>query len=149
MRGEEFVTRKITKGLVHWLKNGKSVELGNLDSKRDWGHAEDYVEAMWLMLQQEEAEDFVIATGKTHTIKDFITKSLDELDIAYINQGNEFIDNHGNYIVKTNPKFLRPAEVDLLIGDNTKAKEKLLWKPKHNLHSLIKDMVKADLKRYG
>ena len=149
MRGDEFVTRKITKGLVHWLKNGKPVELGNLDSKRDWGHAEDYVNAMWLMLQQEKAEDFVISTGKTYTIKDFIVKCLDSLDIVYHNQGNEFIDNHGNYIVKTNPKFLRPAEVDLLVGDSTKAKEKLLWKPKHNLDSIIEDMIQADLKRYG
>ena len=87
------------------------------------------------MIQEEllEAEE---------TIKEFITKSLDELDIAYINQGNEFIDNHGNYIVKTNPKFLRPAEVDLLIGDNTKAKEKLLWKPKHNLKSYTQKEIK-------
>ena len=149
MRGEEFVTRKITKGLVHWLKNGKPVELGNLDSQRDWGHAEDYVEAMWLMLQQDKAEDYVISTGETHTIKDFIIKCLDELDIEYTNEGNEFRDKDGNFIVKTNPKFLRPAEVDLLVGNSSKAKEKLLWYPKHSLDSLIKDMLKADLKRYG
>jgi GDPmannose 4,6-dehydratase len=149
MRGEEFVTRKITKGLVHWLKNGKPVELGNLDSQRDWGHAEDYVEAMWLMLQQDTPDDYVIATGKTHTIKDFIVKCLDELEITYFNEGDEFRDNHGNFIIKTNPKFVRPAEVDLLIGDSMKAREKLLWKPKHNLDSLIKDMIQADLKRYG
>jgi len=149
MRGEEFVTRKITKGLVHWLKNGKPVELGNLDSQRDWGHAEDYVEAMWLMLQQDKAEDYVISTGETHTIKDFIIKCLDELDIEYSNEGNEFRDKDGNFIVKTNPKFLRPAEVDLLVGNSSKAKEKLLWYPKHSLDSLIRDMLKADLKRYG
>jgi|TARA_R100000479_G_scaffold157223_1_gene93919 GDPmannose 4,6-dehydratase len=149
MRGEEFVTRKITKGLVHWLKNGKPVELGNLDSQRDWGHAEDYVEAMWLMLQQDTPDDYVIATGKTHTIKDFIVKCLDELEITYFNEGDQFRDNHGNFIIKTNPKFVRPAEVDLLIGDSMKAREKLLWKPKHNLDSLIKDMIQADLKRYG
>jgi len=149
MRGEEFVTRKITKGLVHWLKNGKPVELGNLDSKRDWGHAEDYVEAMWLMLQQDKPSDYVIATGKTYSIKDFIQRCLDKLEINYFNDGDEFRDNHGNYIIKTNPKFVRPAEVDLLIGDTSKAKKELLWKPKHNLHSLIDDMIKADLKRYG
>jgi len=149
MRGEEFVTRKITKGLVHWLKNGKPVELGNLDSQRDWGHAEDYVEAMWLMLQQDKAEDYVISTGETHTIKDFIIKCLDELDIEYTNEGNEFRDKDGNFIIKTNPKFLRPAEVDLLVGNSSKAKEKLLWYPKHSLDSLIRDMLKADLKRYG
>ena len=149
MRGEEFVTRKITKGLVHWLKNGKPVELGNLDSQRDWGHAEDYVEAMWLMLQQDTAEDYVISTGKTHTIKDFITKCLDILEITYYNEGNEFKDSHGNYIIKTNPKFLRPAEVDLLVGNSMKAREKLLWYPKNDLDKLIKDMIQADLKRYG
>jgi len=149
MRGEEFVTRKITKGLVHWLKNGKPVELGNLDSKRDWGHAEDYVEAMWLMLQQDKPSDYVIATGKTYSIKDFIQRCLDKLEINYFNDGDEFRDNHGNYIIKTNPKFVRPAEVDLLVGDTSKAKKELLWKPKHNLDSLIDDMIKADLKRYG
>ena len=83
MRGEEFVTRKITKGLVHWLKNGKPVELGNLDSKRDWGHAEDYVEAMWLMLQQDKPDDYVISTGKTYSIKDFIQKCLNKLEINF------------------------------------------------------------------
>ena len=149
MRGEEFVTRKITKGLVQWLKTGKPVELGNLDSKRDWGHAEDYVEAMWLMLQQDKADDYVIATGKTYSIKDFIVKCLNELEIIYLDNGHQFLDESGNFIIKTNPKFFRPAEVDLLVGDSTKAKEKLLWKPKHNLNSLIEDMLKADLKRYG
>ena len=149
MRGEEFVTRKITKGLVHWLKNGKPVELGNLDSKRDWGHAEDYVEAMWLMLQQDKPDDYVISTGKTYSIKDFINKCLNRLEITNYNNGDQFLDNQGNYIVKTNPKFVRPAEVDLLVGDSTKAKKELLWKPKHNLDSLIDDMIQADLKRYG
>jgi GDPmannose 4,6-dehydratase len=149
MRGEEFVTRKITKGLVHWLKNGKPVELGNLDSKRDWGHAEDYVEAMWLMLQQDKPDDYVISTGKTYSIKDFINKCLNRLEITNYNKVDQFLDNQGNYIVKTNPKFVRPAEVDLLVGDSTKAKKELLWKPKHNLDSLIDDMIQADLKRYG
>ena len=149
MRGEEFVTRKITKGLVEYTKTGKVLELGNIESFRDWGHAEDYVEAMWLMLQQDKAEDYVISTGKTHTIKDFITKCLDILEITYYNEGNEFKDSHGNYIIKTNPKFLRPAEVDLLVGDSMKAREKLLWYPKNDLDKLIKDMIQADLKRYG
>ena len=83
------------------------------------------------------------------TIKDFITKCLDKLEISYFNEGDEFRDNHGNYLIKTNPKFVRPAEVDLLIGDPMKAREKLLWKPKHDLDSLIDDMIQADLKRYG
>ena len=149
MRGEEFVTRKITKGLVEWTKSGKVLELGNLESYRDWGHAEDYVEAMWLMMQQEEPDDFVISTGKAIQIKDFIKRCLEELDIKYVFNGNEVLDKQGNHIIKTNSKFIRPAEVDLLVGDCTKAIEVLKWKPKHNLETLVKDMIKADLKRYG
>jgi len=149
MRGEEFVTRKITKGLVEYTKNGKVLELGNIESYRDWGHAEDYVEAMWLMLQQDEPEDFVISTGKTIQIKDFIVRCLDELQIAYEFNGHEVIDVHTReHIIKTNPKFFRPAEVDLLVGDSTKAKEKLLWRPKHTLETLVRDMIKEDLRRW-
>jgi len=148
MRGEEFVTRKITKGLVEYTRTGKVLELGNIESYRDWGHAEDYVEAMWLMLQQDEPEDFVISTGKTIQIKDFITRCLDELNIAYEFDGHEVIDKHNRkHIIKTNPKFFRPAEVDLLVGDSTRAKEKLLWQPKHTLKTLVRDMIKEDVKR--
>jgi|TARA_R110002074_G_scaffold56_1_gene180 GDPmannose 4,6-dehydratase len=148
MRGEEFVTRKITKGLVEYTRTGKVLELGNIESYRDWGHAEDYVEAMWLMLQQDEPEDFVISTGKTIQIKDFITRCLDELNIAYEFNGHEVIDKHNRkHIIKTNPKFFRPAEVDLLVGDSTRAKEKLLWRPKHTLKTLVRDMIKEDVKR--
>ncbi len=149
MRGEEFVTRKTTKGLVEWTKTGKILELGNLDSQRDWGHAEDYVEAMWLMLQQDQPKDFVISTGKTHQIKDFIAKCLEELNIEFQFNGNEVFDKKGNYIIKTNPKYFRPSEVDLLIGDCTKAKTELSWKPRHTLDTLVKDMIHADLKRYS
>jgi len=149
LRGEEFVTRKTTKGLVEWMKTGKVLELGNLESYRDWGHAEDYVEAMWLMLQQDQPDDYVIATGKTIQIKDFIIKCLEELNIKYEFKGHEVFDNKGNPIIKTNPKYFRPAEVDELIGDSTKARKKLSWKPKHNLETLVKDMISADLKRYG
>lgn len=148
MRGEEFVTRKITKGLVEWIKTGKTLELGNLESYRDWGHAEDYVEAMWLMLQQDKPEDYVISTGETIQVKDFIKKCLDQLNIKYEFKGHEVFDEKGNQIMKTNPKFFRPAEVDLLIGDNSKAKQKLLWKPKHTIDTLVKDMIEADLKRF-
>ena len=149
MRGEEFVTRKITKGLVEWKHTGKVLELGNIESYRDWGHAEDYVEAMWLMLQQDTAEDYVISTGKTIQIKDFITRCLDELQIAYEFRGHEVLDlGTRKHIIKTNPKFFRPAEVDLLVGDSTKAKEKLLWKPKHTLETLVSDMIKEDLRRW-
>jgi GDPmannose 4,6-dehydratase len=149
MRGEEFVTRKTTKGLVEWTKTGKVLELGNLESYRDWGHAEDYVEAMWLMLQQNQPEDFVISTGRSIQIKEFIIKCLDELNIKYEFKGHEVFDDKGKHIIKTNPKFFRPAEVDLLIGDSAKAEEKLLWKPKHTLETLVRDMITADLKRYG
>ena len=148
-RGEEFVTRKITKGIVEYSKTGKPIELGNLDAKRDWGHAQDYVEAMWLMLQQDKPDDYVISTGQTHTVREFIRKCLDYMDIPYKEEGHEFFDTRNNQvIVKTNPKFFRPAEVDLLIGDCTKAKEKLGWTPKHDLGDLIRDMIDGDLERY-
>jgi len=149
MRGEEFVTRKITKGLVEYTKTGKLLELGNIDTYRDWGHAEDYVEAMWLMLQQDTPDDFVIATGRTVMIRDFITLCLDELNLAYEFNGHEVIDTHTRkHIIKTNPKFFRPADVDLLVGDNTKARKVLNWKPKHTLESMVKDMITEDLRRY-
>ena len=149
MRGEEFVTRKITKGLVEYTKTGKLLELGNIDTYRDWGHAEDYVEAMWLMLQQDTPDDFVIATGRTVMIRDFITLCLDELNLAYEFKGHEVIDTHTRkHIIKTNPKFFRPADVDLLVGDNTKARKVLNWKPKHTLESMVKDMITEDLKRW-
>ncbi len=148
MRGEEFVTRKTTKGLVEWLKTGKILELGNLESYRDWGHAEDYVEAMWLMLQQDKPNDYVISTGKTTKIKDFIKKCLDELNVKHEFRGQEVFDENGNYIIKTNPKFFRPTEVDALIGDSNKAFKDLNWKPKHTLETLVKDMIIADLERY-
>ena len=149
MRGEEFVTRKITKGLEEYTKTGKLLELGNLETYRDWGHAEDYVEAMWLMLQQDKPDDFVIATGRTVMIRDFITLCLDELNLAYEFNGHEVIDTHTReHIIKTNPKFFRPAEVDLLVGDNTKAREQLNWKPKHTLESMVKDMITEDLRRW-
>jgi GDPmannose 4,6-dehydratase len=147
-RGEEFVTRKITKGLVEWTKTSKPIELGNLDAKRDWGHAQDYVEAMWLILQQDKPDDYVISTGQTHTVREFIRKCLDYMNIPYTEEGHQFFDATNNQvIIKTNPKFFRPAEVDLLIGDCTKAKEKLGWTPKHDLGYLIRDMIDGDLKR--
>ena len=149
MRGSEFVTRKITKGLVEWSKTGKILELGNIDSYRDWGHAEDYVEAMWLMLQQDKAEEYVISTGKTTQVKDFIIKCLEELNIKYEIIGNEVFDDKGNYIIKTNSKFFRPAEVDFLVGDSSKAKQKLSWKPKYTLETLVQDMVNTELNRYN
>ena len=100
------------------------------------------------MLQQDQPEDYVISTGRTIQIKDFIIRCLDELNIKYEFKGQEVFDDKGNYIIKTNPKFFRPAEVDLLVGDSTKAEKKLSWKPKHTLETLVKDMIQVDLKRY-
>ena len=103
---------------------------------------------MWLMLQQDQPEDYVISTGRTIQIKEFIIRCLDELNIKYEFKGQEVFDDKGNYIIKTNSKFFRPAEVDLLVGDSTKAEKKLSWKPKHTLETLVKDMIQVDLKRY-
>ena len=134
-RGLEFVTRKITNAVAR-IKLGlqNEIVLGNLDSKRDWGYAGDYVRAMWLMLQHDSPEDFVIATGETHSIREF-------LDLAFSEVG---IDDWTPY-VRQDPKFLRPAEVDLLIGDASKAKEKLGWEPEVSFPQLVKMMVEHDL----
>ena len=134
-RGHEFVTRKITNAVAR-IKLGlqNEIVLGNLDSKRDWGYAGDYVRAMWLMLQRDTPEDFVIATGETHSIREF-------LDLAFAEVG---IDDWTPY-VRQDPKFLRPAEVDLLIGDASKAKEKLGWEPEVSFPQLVKMMVEHDL----
>ena len=136
-RGIEFVTRKISDGVAR-IKLGLEdhITLGNLNAKRDWGYAPDYVEAMWLMLQQPEADDYVIATGETHSIKEF-------LDVAFNHVG---ITNWLPYI-KQDPKFMRPAEVDVLRGDFTKSKSKLKWIPKTSFVDLVKIMVDNDLKK--
>lgn len=138
-RGIEFVTRKISDGVAK-IKLGlaDSITLGNLDAERDWGHARDYVEAMWMMLQQEKPNDYVIATGKTHSIKDF-------LDIAFNHVG---IKDWKPYI-KQDAKFMRPAEVDLLKGDYTKAELEMGWKPKIDFETLVKMMVDNDIKLLG
>src|SRR5210317_1342264 len=115
MRGEEFVTRKITKGLVEWTKTGKVLELGNLESYRDWGHAEDYVQAMWLMLQQEKPDDYVIATGKAYSVEDFLEATFKLVGLRW----QDYVD--------INPRYFRPAEVDYLMGDASKARTQLKW----------------------
>jgi GDPmannose 4,6-dehydratase len=134
-RGPEFVTRKVTRAVarIH-LGLQKSIELGNLDARRDWGFAGDYVEAMWLMLQQPEADDYVISTGETHSIREL-------LEVAFRHVG---IDDWASYVTQ-NPAFMRPAEVDLLIGDAAKAKAKLGWEPKVGFEQLIQMMVDSDL----
>jgi GDPmannose 4,6-dehydratase len=134
-RGYEFVTRKITSSVAR-IKLGvqQDIALGNLDSKRDWGFAGDFVRGMWLMLQQDEPDDYLLATGETHSIKEFLTLAFKEVGI----------DDWKPY-VKQDPRFMRPAEVDVLIGDATKAREKLGWKPKVSFPKLVKMMVQNDL----
>lgn len=134
-RGKEFVTRKITDGVAR-IKLGmqKELRLGNLDAKRDWGYAGDYVEAMWLMLQQEEPDDYVIGTGVSHTVKDVVRIAFESVDLDW------------HDYVKIDKKFYRPAEVHTLLADSTKARKKLGWYPKTSFEDLVKMMVNEDLK---
>ncbi len=169
LRGETFVTRKITRAASKIaLGLQKCLYLGNLSAQRDWGHAKDYVEAMWLILQQEKPEDYVIATGITTTVRDFVRMSFAELGIIIEFSGKDenekgvIIDvdtekakalglnlnvlNLGQTVVKVDPKYFRPTEVDLLLGDPSKSKNQLGWQPKYDLPALVKDMVSSDLK---
>lgn len=151
-RGETFVTRKITMAAARIsLGMQEKLSLGNLNAKRDWGHAKDYVEGMWRILQHDKPEDFVLATGVTTSIRDFVTMTFKELGIEIEWQGEGInekgIDKAtGKIIVDVNPKYFRPAEVELLLGDSTKARTKLGWKPEYDLASLAKEMVEEDLK---
>lgn len=160
LRGETFVTRKITRGVAKIaLGLQDKIFLGNLDAKRDWGHAKDYVEAMWLMLQQPEPEDYVIATGVTTPVREFVRMAFAELgiEIAFKGSGDketgvvkacynpEYKLHIGKQVIVVDEKYYRPTEVDLLIGDATKAYQKLGWKPKYDLQMLVKEMVEADL----
>ena len=133
-RGETFVTRKITRAATR-IKLGlqDKLYLGNLEAKRDWGYAKDYVEAMWLMLQQGEPDDFVIATGKAHSVKEFVERAFDHLNLDW--------KKH----VEIDPRYFRPSEVDMLVGDSKKASEKLKWRPTVDFEQLIRIMVNADL----
>jgi len=151
IRGETFVTRKITMAVAK-IKKGlqEKLYLGNLDAKRDWGFAGDYVEAMWLMLQQEEPDDFVIATGKTHSVREFVEFAFGKVGIKIEWQGKG-VDEVGlnaatcDILIEVDPKYYRPTEVDILIGDPTKAKEKLGWESKVELRELVKMMVEGDM----
>ncbi len=150
-RGKTFVTRKITRGLSR-IKLGvdEKLYLGNLNAKRDWGHAEDFVEAMWLVLQQEEPEDYLIATGESHSVREFVELSAKMLGFDLIWEGEgvneKGIDkNTGQVIIEIDPKYFRPTEVDFLLGDPTKAKEKLGWQPKIKFRELVSRMIKHDL----
>ena len=159
-RGETFVTRKITRATAKIaLGLQDTVYLGNMDAKRDWGHAKDYVEVMWLMLQQDTPEDFVIATGVTTSVRDFVRmsfaevgvelefkgKGVDEIGVITACSNPDYQLEIGKTVVAVDPRYFRPTEVDLLLGDPSKAKSKLGWKPKHDLPALIKDMMQSDI----
>ncbi len=150
LRGKEFVTRKITQGLARIAQgDNRPIELGNMDAKRDWGFAGDYVEGMWRMLQQDEADDYVLATGVTTTIRDFFSYAGGALgmDIAWEGEGEKetgYDTRTGRQVMQVNPKFYRPAEVDLLIGDASKARDHLGWTPKVDVQQLAAMMAKAD-----
>jgi len=151
LRGETFVTRKITRALARIKLNLQDcLYLGNLDSLRDWGHARDYVEMQWLMLQQEQPEDFVIATGIQFSVREFVDAAAHELGIKITWQGSGVeetgTDQHGNVIVKVDPRYFRPTEVETLLGDPTKAREKLGWTPRTSFQELVSEMVREDLK---
>jgi len=151
VRGETFVTRKITRALARIkLRLQDCLYLGNLDAKRDWGHAKDYVEMQWLMLQQEEPDDFVIATGEQHSVREFVDAAAHELGIAIRWEGSGIdekgYDESGKCIVAVDPRYFRPTEVETLLGDPSKAKEKLGWSPRITFKEMVSEMVREDLK---
>lgn len=151
LRGETFVTRKITRGLAR-VKVGleQCVFLGNLEAKRDWGHARDYIEMMWLMLQQDQPDDYVIATGYQYSVRDFINAAAKYMGLQLTWQGRgieeKALDHRGKCIVAVDPHYFRPAEVETLLGDASKARAKLKWNPKTTFDEMVEEMVSADLK---
>ena len=154
LRGETFVTRKITRAVakIH-LGLQEKLYLGNLGSERDWGHAKDYVEGMWLMMQQAEADDFVLATGKKVTVRKFIEMAFGEVGITLQWKGKDADEKGintatGKTVIEVDKKYFRPTEVDILVGDASKAKQKLGWEPKHTLEQLVKEMVACDVKLF-
>ena len=151
VRGETFVTKKIIMALCRIkLNQQKKLFLGNLDAKRDWGHAKDYVEAMWKMLQNKKPQDYVISTGKQYSVRDFINLSLNELNIKYQWKGKgineKCYDDKDNCIIECDKEYFRPLEVDTLLGNSNKARKDLNWKPKYNITKLVKEMVAIELK---
>jgi GDPmannose 4,6-dehydratase len=152
VRGETFVTRKVVIGLCKIkAKKQKTLYLGNINAKRDWGHARDYVEAMWKMLQKKHPSDYVISTGKQYTVKKFVNLVLEELKIKFIWKGKgineKCFDEFGNCIVACDKEYFRPLEVDTLLGDSGKARKELNWKPKTSIKELVKEMVDYDFKK--
>ena len=154
LRGETFVTRKITRAVAKIsLGLQDKMFMGNIDSERDWGHAKDYVEGMWRMMQQDEPDDFVLATGKKITVRKFIDLAFAEIGISLEWKGKDVNEKaydkaSGKVLVEIDPKYFRPTEVDLLVGDATKAKEKLGWEPKYTVEELLKEMIQADLELF-
>ncbi|HPD54595.1 MAG TPA: GDP-mannose 4,6-dehydratase, partial [Bacteroidia bacterium] len=163
LRGETFVSRKITRGVARIaLGLQQQLFLGNLDAKRDWGHAKDYVEAMWLMLQQEHPEDYVIATGTTTPVREFLKLAFEEVGIsveftgsgseerAYVTRCDhpEYQLKKGQLVMSVDPRYFRPTEVELLLGDATKARKNLGWVPKYDLRGLVKEMMAADVELF-
>ena len=166
-RGEEFVTRKITKGVAriyHAIKNNQSfepIELGNLDAKRDWSDSEDFVDGVWKMLNQEQPKDYILSSNETHSIREFVQKAFEAANIQGVWHGNganeefsitnlmaEMSDIKSSTLVKINPKYYRPAEVDLLLGDSSPARQELKWEPKISFDNLVSRMVKFDIENY-
>jgi len=163
IRGETFVTRKITRAVARIaLGMLDKLYIGNLNAQRDWGHAKDYVEAMWLILQQDQPEDFVIATGVTTSVRDFVKMAFSEVGVELEFEGegkdeiaralrchsSEYFVEPGKIVLAVDQTYFRPTEVDLLIGDATKARKKLNWKPKHSIQEIVRDLMKADLKLF-
>jgi GDPmannose 4,6-dehydratase len=156
-RGEEFVTRKITKNIARILKAIKNnqefepLELGNLDAKRDWSHAQDFIEAVWLMLNQNEPNEYILSSGETHTVREFVEKAFDIAGIKgnWIgeNEHTMYVSTDNKILVQINPKFYRPAEVDLLLGDSSKARQDLKWLPKISFDKLVEKMVTWDIEQ--
>jgi len=150
-RGETFVTRKITRALAR-IKLGvqECLYLGNLDARRDWGHARDFVEMQWLMLQQEQARDYVIATGEQHSVREFVSLAAQEIEISIHWQGEGInekgYDEQGRCIVRVDARYFRPAEVEQLLGDPSLAKEQLGWEPRTSFTELVQEMVRHDMK---
>lgn len=153
-RGRTFVTRKITAGIARIVAGlDQTLYLGNLDAKRDWGHARDYVEGMWRMLQQDESDDYVLATGETHAVREFVEKAFKYAGISVVWKGETGTleevgveeGNEDRVLVKIDPRYFRPTEVDLLLGDPTKAKTKLGWTSSTPFDTLVKEMVESDI----
>jgi GDPmannose 4,6-dehydratase len=160
-RGEEFVTRKITKNVAriyHAIKNNQDfdpLELGNLEAKRDWSHAQDFVEAIWLMLNQDKPKEYILSSNETHTVREFVEKSFTYANITGLWRGEKenekfigIINNKEHVLMKINPEFYRPAEVDLLLGDSIKARNELNWSPKISFDKLVERMIKSDIENY-